>query len=96
MGHHHRVTERLDELMRAARTLAYSVLAAAADALNAGAPLDRIQGHFVTRAASLLSGAEADAVLATTGDVSAFPAIERRVEDLAELRAQLEAEFGDV
>ena len=52
-------------LVRAARTLAYSVLAAAADALNAGAPLDRIQGHFVTRAANLLAGAEADAVLAS-------------------------------
>ncbi len=82
--------------MLAARTLAYSVLAAATDALHAGAPLDRIQGHFVTHAASLLAGAEADAVLASTGDVSAVAAIERRVEDLAELRAQLEAEFGDV
>lgn len=81
--------------MRAARTLAYSVLASAADALNAGAPLERVQGHFVTRAASLLSGAEADAVLAATGDASALTAIERRVEDLAALRAQLDAEFGD-
>ena len=82
--------------MRAARTLAYSVLASAADALDAGAPLDRIQGRFVTRAARLLSEAEADAVLAATGHASAITAIERRVEDLAELRARLYAEFGDV
>ena len=95
MGNHHRVTERLDELMRAARTLAYAVLAAAADALNAGAPLDRIQGHFVARAARLLSDAEADAVLASAGDASALAAIERHVDDLAELQAQLDAEFGD-
>lgn len=80
--------------MRAAGTL--ECLRAAADAVNAGAPLDRIKGHFITRAASLLSGAEADAVLAATGDVSALTAIEHRVEDLAELRAQLEAEFRDV
>ena len=31
-----------------------------------------------------------------TATRSALTAIERRVEDLAELRAQLEAEFGDV
>jgi hypothetical protein len=90
------VTERLDELMRATRTLAYSVLASAAETLNAGAPLDRIQEHFVTGAARLLPDSEADAVLAATGDLSALMAIERRVGDLAELRAQLAAEFGDV
>jgi hypothetical protein len=47
-------------------------------------------------AARLLSEAEADAVLAATGDTTALLAIERRVEDLAELRAQLRAEFGEV
>ena len=90
------MTERLDELMRVARTLAYSVLASAADALDAGAPLDRIQGHFVTRAARLLADSEADAVLAASGDESALTTIERHLEDLAELRTQLDAEFGDV
>ena len=82
--------------MLAARTLAYSVLASATDALYTGAPLDRIQGHFVAGAARLLSDLEADAVLAAAGDLSALTAIERRVEALAELRAQLAAEFGDV
>ena len=96
IGHHHGVTERVDALMRVARAPAYSVLASAADALGAGAPLDRIQGHFVTRAARLLSDSKAHAVLAASGDEPALTALERRVEDLAQLRTQLDAEFGDV
>jgi hypothetical protein len=85
------VTDRLDQLVRDARTLAYAVLGSAAEALEAGAPVGRIQGHFVTRAAILLADVEASAVLAAAVLLS----IEQHVIDLAELRTQLAAEFGD-
>jgi hypothetical protein len=39
VGHHRCVTDRLDQLVRDARTLAYAVLAAAAEALDAGRDL---------------------------------------------------------
>jgi hypothetical protein len=52
------MTESLDELMRAVRTLAYSVLASAADALNAGAPSIESRDISSRAAARLLSNAK--------------------------------------
>lgn len=89
------MTDRLDDLVRDARTLAYAVLASAAEALDAGAPLERIQGHFVTRAAILLADVEASAVLAAADDAPVLLAIEQHIIDLAELRTQLAAKFGE-
>ena len=51
------MTDRLTISCAMRETLAYALLASAADALDAGAPLDRIQGHYVTRAALAHLGA---------------------------------------
>ena len=81
--------------MRAARELTSAIVTSGAQALDAGAPVDRIQREFVTPAVDLLTDAESRAVLAAGGDSTALEAIERVVIALDGLRAQLASKGWD-
>jgi hypothetical protein len=77
--------------MRAARELTSAIVTSGAQALDQGAPVDRIQQEFVAPAVDLLADAESRAVLAAGADSAALEAIEHVVIALEGLRAQLES-----
>jgi hypothetical protein len=58
-----------------------------------GAPITRMMAHYVTKAFDLVADAEANAILASSGDANAASAIEARLNEMEELLDELDAEF---
>jgi hypothetical protein len=84
--------ERVDALISMARDLAEEVVDIAGDLLTAGLEIASVRDQYVAIAIKLLSDAEAQAVLATTGDQHALSALARTVEALANLRDKARGE----
>jgi len=70
-----------------------ALIAHAREHLVAGAPVERIQGHYVAAAFQLLEDAEARAVLASGGDRAALESLDQDASRLEALHAALLAEF---
>jgi hypothetical protein len=83
----------LDRLVDAVRTQARTVVARAYDEMQAGAPIGRIMDHYVRRAFDIEAEADARAILASGGEVSAMSAIEDCLDELEALLQELDAEF---
>ncbi|MDQ3934255.1 MAG: hypothetical protein M3340_06445 [Actinomycetota bacterium] len=83
----------IDERIGRIREEFDSLLLTARRRLLAGAPVERVQGYYVTLAFSIVEDAEARAVLAS-GDDSALEALAEHATRLAELHAELAAEFS--
>jgi hypothetical protein len=83
----------LDRLIDAVRTQARTVVARAHDAMKAGAPIDRVMDHYVSRAFDLEAEADARAILVSDGDPSAVSVIENCLSELETLLEELDAEF---
>ncbi len=89
------MTERLEDVMRDARTLAYAVLASVADALNTGASLIGSKTTSSHAPRPCLPMPRRTRCSLRLENASALAAIERNVAELAQLQSQLAAEFGD-
>jgi hypothetical protein len=83
----------LDKRIDRVRTEFDELLASARERLLAGASLERIQRHYVTRAFLVLEDAEAQAILAAADDRAALESLDESALKLAELHAALIAEF---
>ncbi|MHB8695556.1 MAG: hypothetical protein ACYDHH_30410 [Solirubrobacteraceae bacterium] len=85
----------LDRLVDLVRTRARALLAGAHDAMEAGAPIDRVMDHYVRQALDLEAEADTRAVLVSAGDPDAIDEIVACLSKLEALRGQFDAEFGD-
>lgn len=69
------------------------LLARSRERLLAGAAVERIHRHYLAAAFEILEDAEARAVLASAGDVTALESLNEDAAKLEELHAALIAEF---
>jgi hypothetical protein len=83
----------LDERIGRVRTEFDALLGRAREGLLAGAPVERVQRHYVATAFRLLEDAEAQAILAAAGDQTALESLDRYAVELEELHAALVGEF---
>jgi hypothetical protein len=76
----------LDELIKLARNLSETVVGAASDLLSAGVDVEHVHDRYVVSAIELLADAEAQGILAASGNQDAFVALARIVGTLTNLR----------
>jgi hypothetical protein len=85
----------LDQLLDAVRAQARAVVARAHEAMEAGAPIARVMDRYVTCAFDLEAEADTQAILASAGDSLAEGAVRDCLEELEDLREDLDTEFPD-
>jgi hypothetical protein len=82
----------VEELVGLARDLAEEVVGIASDLLSAGSDIERVQGRYVAIAVELLADAEAQSLLADSGDRDALSALASTTDELVSLRDKARAE----